>query len=305
MRCIMAVGLLAALSLTACGGGSATTSETPSGGTPGTADRSYDVSGIVKDDNIAAMLPAGVTSKGTLVIGAATDYAPAEFRGEDLRTPIGYDVDLGKAIGRTLGLESSVEHGEFASLLPGIGTKYDIGISSFTVTSERTAAYDMIAYITVGSSFAVQKGNPKGFNPDDVCGATIGVQTGTYQVEQLETLTAECSSAGKQPVEVLSYPLQSDVTTNLVGGKLDALYADSTVSDYATVLTSGQLEVVGGVREAASQGIVVSKNDPQLTAAIQAAMQKLMDDGTWSKILESWGISTEAGLSTAELNPQA
>lgn len=69
-------------------------------------ERSYDVSGIKKVDEIAALLPAAVAERGTFVVGAAIDYPPAEFRAEDLQTAIGYDVDMSKALGRVLGLET-------------------------------------------------------------------------------------------------------------------------------------------------------------------------------------------------------
>ena len=82
------------------------------------------------------------------------------------------------------------------------------------------------------------------------------------------------------------------------------MFADSTVADYSVAMTNGQLEVIGGIRDSAPQGIVVDKSDEQLTEAVQEAMQKLIDDGTWNKILESWGVSTEAAVTTAELNPK-
>ncbi|CAL8976795.1 Membrane-bound lytic murein transglycosylase F [Tessaracoccus sp. O5.2] len=302
MRRILAAGLLATLAVSACSAPS-TTTPSESGATDAT-DRTYDVSGVEKVDEIAALLPQEIADDGMLTIGAATDYAPAEFRADDLTTAIGYDVDLGKAIGKVLGVETEVVDGEFASLLPGIGSKYDIGISSFTITDERTANYTMISYITVGSSFAVKKGNPEGFDPESLCGETIGVQTGTWQEEELAAFSAECTDAGEEPIEVLSYAKQSDVTTNLVGGKVKAFYADSTVASYSVALTNDQLEVVGGVRDAAPQGIVVAQDDAELAEAIQRAVQQLMDDGTWAAILDSWGVS-EAGLETAELFPQA
>ena len=299
MRRIVAAGLLAALTLTACGGQS--TSSPSSSET----DLSYDVTAVQKDEAIAAMLPEEIRSEGVLVIGAAIDYAPAEFRADDLQTAIGYDVDMGKALGKVLGVETEVSAAEFASLLPGMGSKYDIGISSFTITEERMANYNMISYIMVGSSYAVQKGNPKGFNPDDVCGQMIGVQTGTYQETELEGFSKQCTDGGKEAIEILSYGVQSDVTTNLAGGKIAAFYADSTVADYSVALTNDQLEVIGGVRDAAPQGIVVSKDSQELTQAVQGAMQKLMDDGVWVEILASWGVSEDAALTKAELNPKA
>lgn len=309
MRRMFAVGLVAALTLTACGGTSDTTETTSPEGTTagseaGVTDRTYDVSGIERQDEIAAMLPADVADRGTVVIGAAIDYAPAEFRAEDLQTAIGYDVDMGRALGRVLGVETQVSAAEFASLLPGIGSQYDIGISSFTITPERTANYNMIAYITVGSSFAVQSSNPQDFDPEALCGQPIGVQTGTWQEEDLAAKSAECTAAGEQAIDVLSYGTQSDVTTNLIGGKVVAFYADSTVADYSVALTEGQLEVVGGVLDAAPQGIVVAQDDEELTKAVQAAMQYLMDEGIWTEILDSWGVDADAALTTAELNPQ-
>ena len=301
MRRILAAGLLATLAVTACSAPATTPSAS---GEAAGSDRSFDVSGVAKVDDIAALLPQSIADKGTLTIGAAIDYAPAEFRADDLTTAIGYDVDLGKAIGKVLGVETEVVDGEFASLLPGIGTKYDIGISSFTITEERTANFTMISYITVGSSFAVKAGNPDGFNPEELCGQTIGVQTGTWQEEELATFTEACEAEGQEPIEVLPYAKQSDVTTNLVGGKVAAFYADSTVASYAVALTGDQLEVVGGVRDAAPQGIVVAQDDTELAAAVQQAVQHLMDDGTWPAILDSWGV-TDAALDTAEIHPQA
>ncbi len=309
MRRTLAVGIFAALTLTACGGQTAAPGapeSKPGESAPAAAstDRTFDTSGVQKVDEIAALVPAAVAERGTLLIGASADYAPAEFRADDLKTYIGYDVDLGRALGKVLGLDAQVQDAEFASLIPAIGTTTDVGISSFTIRPDRLEAANMISYITVGSSYAVQAGNPGSFDPDNVCGQSIAVQTGTWQEEELATFSAACTEAGNEKIEILSYPRQSDATTNVVGGKAAAFYADSTVASYASALTGGQLEVTGGIRDAAPQGIVVAKADAELTEAVQKAMQHLMDDGTWKAILDSWGIEADAALTTAELNPQ-
>lgn len=303
MRRILATGLLAVLALTACGQDTDPTAGETTAAATGATDRTYDVSGVEKVDEIAALLPQAVADKGTLIVGASTDYAPAEFRADDLQTAIGYDVDLAKALGKVLGLEAEVQDAEFASIMPSIGTKFDVGISSFTITEERTANFNMISYITVGSSYAVKAGNPEGFNPDDVCGQTIAVQTGTYQEEELAAFNEACAADGKDAIEVLSYARQSDATTNVVGGKATAYYADSTIAGYSVALTNDQLEVVGGIRDAAPQGIVVNQDDEAMTEAMQKAMQHLMDEGIWTEILDAWGIEGDAALTSAELNP--
>ncbi len=309
MRRTLAVGIFAALALTACGGQTAAPGTTPESTDAPSADvstdRTFDTSAVQKVDEIAGLVPTAVAERGTLLIGASADYAPAEFRADDLKTYIGYDVDLGRALGKVLGLDAQVQDAEFASLIPAIGTTTDVGISSFTITPERTASYNMVSYITVGSSYAVKTGNPDQFDPDNVCGKPIAVQTGTWQEEELtDVFDKACADAGNKAIEILSYARQSDATTNVVGGKAAAFYADSTVAGYASALTNGQLEVVGGIRDAAPQGIVVAKNDAALTEAMQKAMQHLMDDGTWKAILDSWGVE-DAALTTAELNPSA
>ncbi|UNX53449.1 ABC transporter substrate-binding protein [Georgenia sp. TF02-10] len=259
---------------------------------------SFDASSVTTVDEIAAMLPADFD--GTLTQGVNLAYAPAEFRDEN-QDPVGYDVDLARALANVLGAELEVSHAEFASIIPGIGTQYDMGLSSFSVTPERLEQVNMITYLEAGSTFSVQAGNPQDLDPENLCGATMGVQTGTIQDEQSAEMAAQCEADGEEPLEVLRYNSQADVTTNLVGGKIDVMYADSPVGQYAALQTDGQVEQLGEVTDAAPQGIVVAKDDAELTAALQAAMQHLMDEGTWAEILDAWGIT--GALSTAELNP--
>lgn len=288
---VAAVLAAAALTLTACSGPAAEEGN----------DRSYDVSGVAQVDALAARVPADVRAKGTLIVATSADYAPAEFLADDVKTPIGYDIDLVKAIGRVLGLEVEVTNAQFASILPAIGSKYDLGISAFTIDADRLVSTNMVSYIVAGSSFAVQKGNPKKFDPDHVCGTKLGVLKGTVQNDEATELASACAKTGS-PLEVLVYDNQADVTTNLVGGKVDAMYADSPVTGYAVKLTADAIEEVGGVRASAPQGIVIGKDDPELAALVQQATQHLMDDGTCGRIAASWGVQ-DAVLTTAELNP--
>ena len=63
-----------------------------------TSIQGFDTSSIQKDDEIAALLPDSVAGDGTLTVGTDTSYAPAEFLAEDGKTPVGFDVDLSKAL---------------------------------------------------------------------------------------------------------------------------------------------------------------------------------------------------------------
>ena len=261
----------------------------------------YDVSGVKKDDAIAKMLPDYVTKDGKLTIGMDTSYAPAEFLAADGKTPVGFDVDIAKALAGVFGLEADPETANFDSIIPAVGAKYDIGISSFTVTKERLEAVDFVSMFKAGSTWVVKKGNPGKIDTSDLCGLKIAVQTGTTQEEEVNKGAEQCKADNKLDIQILSNKLQTDVTTNVVTGKADVFYADSPVAGYAIAQTDGELETLGKTEGIAPEGIVVKKGDQQMDEALQKALQKLIDDGTYMKILKYWGVQ-DGAISKPEIN---
>ena len=261
----------------------------------------YDVSGVKKDDAIAKMLPDYVTKDGKLTISMDTSYAPAEFLAADGKTPVGFDVDIAKALAGVFGLEADPETANFDSIIPAVGAKYDIGISSFTVTKERLEAVDFVSHFNAGSAWAVKKGNPNKVDTSDLCGKKVAVQTATMQETEAHKIAKQCEADGKDKLEVISSKLQTDVTTNVVTGKADVFYADSPVAGYAIAQTDGELETLGKTEGIAPEGIVVKKGDQQMDEALQKALQKLIDDGTYMKILKYWGVQ-DGAISKPEIN---
>ena len=261
----------------------------------------YDVSGVKKDDAIAKMLPDYVTKDGKLTVGMDTSYAPAEFLAADGKTPVGFDVDIVKALAKTFGLEADPQTSNFDSIIPSIGSKYDIGVSSFTVTKERLEAVDFVSHFNAGSAWAVKKGNPNKVDTSDLCGKKVAVQTATMQETAANKMAKQCKADGKAEMDVISSKLQTDVTTNVVTGKADVFYADSPVAGYAIAQTDGELETLGKTEGIAPEGIVVKKGDQQMDEALQKALQKLIDDGTYMKILKYWGVQ-DGAISKPEIN---
>ena len=261
----------------------------------------YDVSGVKKDDAIAKMLPDYVTKDGKLTIGMDTSYAPAEFLAADGKTPVGFDVDIAKALAGVFGLEADPETANFDSIIPAVGAKYDIGISSFTVTKERLEAVDFVSHFNAGSAWAVKKGNPNKVDTSDLCGKKVAVQTATMQETAANKMAKQCKADGKAEMDVISSKLQTDVTTNVVTGKADVFYADSPVAGYAIAQTDGELETLGKTEGIAPEGIVVKKGDQQMDEALQKALQKLIDDGTYMKILKYWGVQ-DGAISKPEIS---
>ena len=288
------------LALTGCTHAS---EESASGGGSDASDNAKIIDALDKDEDIAKLVPAKIANRGTLSSGMAANYAPAEFIDSDGSTIIGFDIDYLKAMSKLMGLELTTANTAFPSLLPALGTKYDLSASTFTITDERLTQVNMVSYFKAGFSMAVQKGNPQNVSPDDLCGHKVAVQTGTAQETDAQQKNKKCAADGKKPIDLLSYPSQADATTNVAGGKADVLFADSVITSYA-ISKNDALEALGGVTDAALFGVATAKNDDGLSKAVQAATQKLIDDGTMKKLLANWG--NESGLiDKAELNPRS
>lgn len=255
-----------------------------------------------KDDALAAMVPAAVSADGKIVFGTDASYAPNEFTAPDGTTVIGMDVDLGNAVAEKLGLKPEFQNSTFDGIIPGItGKRYELGMSSFTITDERVGSVDMVSYFSAGTSLAVAKGNPDGITgADALCGRAVGVQTGTTQAKDIAARDKACTAAGKPAIAVTQLAAQSDVTLALASKRIVAMLADSPVVAYAVTTTEGALEIVGTPYDTAPYGIVMAKNQGDYAKAVQGALQSLIGDGTYAAILKKWNVDAGA-IPTSEV----
>ena len=109
------------VSLGACGTSEKSDSAASSDSESSSNTTGYDVSGVTKDDDIAAMLPESVTKDGKLTVGMDTSYAPAEFLAEDGKTPVGFEVDIAKAV--QAALQKLMDDGTYMKILKHWGVE--------------------------------------------------------------------------------------------------------------------------------------------------------------------------------------
>jgi polar amino acid transport system substrate-binding protein len=265
--------------------------DTTSGGSSTTAA----ASGV--DEALAAKLPEKIKSAGKIIVATDASYAPNEFFAEDNTTIQGMDVDLGKAIGEVLGVEVKFENATFDEIIPALGTRYDIGMSSFTDSKEREQTVDMVTYFQAGTSFLVQKGKNQDLSSlDALCGKKVGVEKGTVQLDDATAQSDTCTSAGKGAVSVEAFPDQAGANTALNSGQVDVVMLDTPVAEYQAKLSEGSFEVIGQSYGVAPYGVAVPKTSEYtgLTDAILGAIKKLNTDGRYTSILNDWGIADGA-----------
>ncbi|TDW19567.1 ABC transporter substrate-binding protein [Kribbella kalugense] len=253
--------------------------------------------------DLSGSLPPKIKAAKKIVVGVDASYPPNEFL-QGGKTVVGMDVDLFNAVAQKFGVTVDWQPAGFDTIITGVqGGKYDMGISSFTINDKRKQQVNMVSYFNAGTLWATAKGNPKGINPDDACGKTVAVQKGTTQLEDdMPKRQAKCKTDGKPEIKLVVRDKQDQATADLVGGKADAMLADSPVVLYAIKQTNGQLEQVGQIYDAAPYGYVVPKAETAFAQAITEALKSLNTDGTYKSTLQKWNNDSGA-ITDFAVNP--
>ncbi|MFF0558088.1 ABC transporter substrate-binding protein [Streptomyces sp. NPDC004266] len=267
---------------------------------------------IVKPDpELYATLPETVRAAGTVRVATDVPYPPFEMYAEEGSTRItGIDYDLGQAIGARLGVEFHFEAQKFDGILPAVQAgKFDAVMSAMTDKKARQKSVDFVDYLNAGPGWLVRKGNPEKIAVvTDVCGKPVGVQTGTNHQKLLRQRQELCKAKGLPPIEILAFSKDSEAQLALRSGKVIADYLDEVTAAYVASTADGGRSfstVTGreavGEYSASPMGIGVSKDHPGLKEAVQAALQSLMDDGSYRKILAKYQVPG-IGITEATVN---
>ena len=299
---IALVGALATAGIAAGCGGSDSSSTTTSTSLTATPNVNVPV-----DKKIAAQVPSSIKSSGTLSVAADATYAPNEFIAEDGKTVIGMDADLAKAIGQVMGLEPDVQNVTFDSIIPGLAAnKYDLGMSSFTITKEREKTVDFVSYAIAGTSFYVKAdGGPDIASLADLCGQKVAAERGTTQAADATAQDTKCTGAGKPGVTLQVYPDQNGVNLALSSGRADVAMADSPPAAYAVEQSDGQFKLTGKQYGTALYGIAMPKGNG-MAKPVQGALKAVMADGAYDRIFSYWGLVEKgaAGCPCTITNPE-
>lgn len=254
----------------------------------GTESKATTAAKAAKVDDIANMVPEDIKSSGKLIVGVNIPYTPNEFKDEDGKI-VGFDVDLMNAIASTLGLTLDIREADFAKIIPSIqaGT-FNAGMSSFTDSKEREQSVDFVTYFSAGSMWAQRAG--AGIDPDNACGKKVAVQsTTTQETVELPARSKKCTDAGKPAIDIIKFDGQDAATNAVALGQADAMSADSPVTLYAIKQSNGKLEAAGATFDSAPYGWPVKKGSA-LAAALQKALEHLIETGDYKTIATNWGV---------------
>lgn len=251
-------------------------------------------------DSVVALVPDEFKQR-PIKNGIYNDFPPQEFL--EGKTLVGIQPDIALALSEVMGVEfENVSVGGFDSLIPGtLSGRYDMSSADFGVTTDRLKEVDFVTEFRIGTGFAVKKGS--GITIDkatDLCGHSVGVQSGSYYIDQIKGADEECVAAGLDRIELKTYPNDGARTLAITNGRIEVTATNEDVLAYTIASQNVPIELQNLVYEPLEQAIVIPDGSA-LGPAVQAAMKEIIANGTYQKILKKWDVENLAYESPDEV----
>ncbi|OYR15943.1 ABC transporter substrate-binding protein [Brucella thiophenivorans] len=219
---------------------------------------------------------------GEMRIAMSGQYPPFSFTNEQNEV-VGFDVAIGSAIADKVGVKPKIVTTPFDGIIAGLlAKKYDAVVASMTITPEREKAVDFVGpYYHAGRTIVVKDSSPVQ-KLEELNGKTVGVTMGDSH---------EKWAKAQGDLTVRTYKGLPEMLIDLDAGRLDALVMDSIPVMIAVKETGQKVRIletpnIEGAREAL--GIAIRKNNPELKAAMQKALDEMLADGSYEKISMEW-----------------
>lgn len=225
---------------------------------------------------------AAIQKAGTLRIGTEGTYAPFSYHNSSNEL-VGFDVDIGRAVAKQLGVKPDFIEGKWDGLIAGLNAnRYDVVINQVGITPERQAKFDFSKpYISSKAVLIVRSDNDNIKNFDDIKGK-----------RSANTLTSNFGKLAQQHgAEVVPVQGFNEAISLLTTGRVDA-----TINDYLSFLDFKKQQPQAAVKVVASDdsaeysqsGVLMRKDQTALREAINQALAAIKTDGTYQAISERY-----------------
>lgn len=225
---------------------------------------------------------ATIKEKGVMRIAMSGAYPPFNFVNEQNEV-VGFDPAIGAEIAKRMGVEVEIVTTAWDGIIGGLlANKYDAIVGSMSITEERKEVVDFVGpYYRMSRGIFVKDGSSIA-GLDGLKGAKIGVTLGE---------THEQWAREQDGWDVRTYKGLPELLLELENGRIDAIVTDDipvllAIKEHGNAIT--QLDTSGLEGIADQAGIAIRKGNPELQAAMQAALDAMQADGTYVTIAEQW-----------------
>jgi polar amino acid transport system substrate-binding protein len=255
---------------------------------------------------LAAAAVAPALAADDIHAGSLTNSPPLISYAADGTTLQGMIVDLAAAMSQKLGRTIVFKSMAFPAIIPALEAKsIDIAFTVMNDTAAREEVIDFVDYFNFGTMLLVKKGNPEHVaSLETACGKTVSTVQGSTQIKLAEGMSEACVKSGKAAITVMQYAQPADARLQVQTGRVAAFLGNSPVMVYLAK-TAGDGTVFDVIADHEYQpvpvGIGVPKSSPQLRDQLKNALDALIADGSYTKILQKHGLQGGA-VKSAEIN---
>ncbi|GAA4600769.1 ABC transporter substrate-binding protein [Actinoallomurus liliacearum] len=246
---VLAVGVAAALSLTACGGGAS------------------------KDD------PYGLETAGTIEAAVSTDQPPFASASK-AGAPQGYIVDITNEVAKRLKLKVNYKASTVPAALQGLTSgQYDLAASGLGVTAERQKQVSFTKALYWSTTAVVTRTDESASQVTDFRGKQVGVVTGTVQ----EAFIAQKMTGARK----VQFPNQNAAVSQLLSGNLDAFVVGGPDAE-AYLKQYKKLKIATSAPVDHPTSMAVQKKNTKFLQAVDAQLTAMVGDGTFLRLYKKW-----------------
>lgn len=235
----------------------------------------------------AAVVMSVQLASAELKVGfAAENYPPFTEKGPDGKW-VGWEVEIKDALCAAMEEECTVVEVAWDGIIPALTSKkIDVIIASMSITDERKKTIDFSdKYYNTPAVIVAAKGTDISGDPSSVKGKIVGVQVSTIHANYVEKHFADSTAK--------TYNTFDEHNQDLVAGRVDAVVGDSlAMSPFLESEAGSGFEIKGELSDVEifgpGAGAGIRKEDQELKAKLNAAIQKIRADGTYDKISKKY-----------------
>ncbi len=219
-----------------------------------------------------------VQKSGTLLLATEGGFPPFNFYQAGKLS--GYEIDVGEALAKHMGLTLEWKALAFDALIPAVQQgRFDAAIASHGYSEERAKSVDFTTpHYCTGGQIVSRPGGP--LTVADLRGKTVVVQLATTYADAVAKLP------GLKEAKTL--PKDTDALSALLSQRADAWVTDKFVAHNALKKVGSAKLQRGAMVFTERNSMVVQKGNTALRAALSQAVEALQADGTLARISKQW-----------------
>ena len=237
----------------------------------------------VHSANAASSQLAAIQSSKTIKFGWGA-WTPYEYRDMNDGKLKGMLVELANAIATQMGVKAEFVEDNWSTITQGIASgKFNVAIEGVTIPRQKIVEFSRPLYQTNYTAMVPANSKYQSWDELNQPGVIIAVPTGANVDDQLTILKEQGSFKG----ELLRLKDVGAAVLQMTTGRA-AAYAGQEDHLLAVVADHPEYRIVKGNYGQEYFSVALPKGDPELKAAVDAAVVSVIKNGTMQKLLADY-----------------